>query len=50
MKTYCWKCEKRTVIKNPKESERSEKLIRGACESCGITTYKTITGTLKITN
>lgn len=48
MKTYCWKCEKHTVISNPQESNHNSKLIKGSCEVCGIITHKTIKGTLKV--
>jgi hypothetical protein len=43
MKTYCWKCEKQTIISNPEESKRSELLIRGNCGVCGVITSKTLT-------
>lgn len=50
MKTYCWKCEKKTGINNPRESKKNDKLIRGSCEVCGIPTYRTIKGSLKLEN
>ena len=41
MKTYCWKCEKHTEIKNAKEDKVNKNRVRGSCQDCGVNTSKT---------